>query len=40
MLKMKGDCILVGGKTFTITYQAVDFVSNDSHNFILAAKEK
>lgn len=38
--KMKGNCILVGGKTFTITYQALDFVSNDSHNFILTAKEK
>lgn len=38
--KMKGNCILVGGKTFTITYQALDFVSNDSHNFVLIAKEK
>lgn len=38
--KMKGNCILVGGKTFTITYQALDFVSNDSHNFVLVAKEK
>lgn len=38
--KLKGNCILVGGKTFTITYQAKDFVSNDSHNFVLMAKEK
>lgn len=38
--KMKGNCILIGGKTFTITYQALDFVSNDSHNFVLVAKEK
>ena len=32
---IKGNCILVGGKTFTMTYQADDFVSNDSHNFTL-----
>ena len=38
--KLRGNCILVGGKTFTITYQAVEFVSNDSHNFVLIAKEK
>lgn len=37
---MKGNCILIGGKTFTITYQAQDFVSNDSHNFVLVAKDK
>lgn len=30
---IKGNCILVGGKTFTLTYQKEDFVSNDSHNF-------
>ena len=30
-----GHCILVGGKTFTLTYQKDDFVSNDSHNFEL-----
>ena len=29
---IKGNCILVGGKTFTLTYQEKDFVSNDSHN--------
>lgn len=28
-----GHCILVGGKTFTMTYQKDSFVSNDSHNF-------
>lgn len=28
-----GHCILIGGKTFTMTYQKDDFVSNDSHNF-------
>lgn len=30
-----GHCILIGGKTFTVTYQADDFVSNDSHNFVI-----
>lgn len=28
-----GHCILIGGKTFTMTYQKEPFVSNDSHNF-------
>ena len=32
---ISGHCILVGGKTFTLTYQKDDFVSNDSHNFEL-----
>lgn len=32
---IKGHCILIGGKTFTVTYQANDFVSNDSHNFVI-----
>lgn len=36
---IKGDCILVGGKTFTITYQKEDFVSNDSHNFVIRVKD-
>lgn len=36
---IKGNCILVGGKTFTLTYQKKDFVSNDSHNFELHLKE-
>ena len=35
---IKGDCILVGGKTFTLTYQADDFISNDSHNFVMRLK--
>ena len=26
---------LIGGKTFTLTYQKSDFVSNDSHNIVL-----
>lgn len=30
---IKGNCILIGGKTFTLTYQKEDFLSNDSHNF-------
>lgn len=36
---IKGHCILIGGKTFTITYQEKDFVSNDSHNFVIRIKE-
>lgn len=35
-----GNCILIGGKTFTVTYQEKDFVSNDSHNFIVRAKKR
>lgn len=35
---IKGNCILVGGKTFTLTYQPDDFVSNDSHNFEMRLK--
>ena len=35
---IKGNCILVGGKTFTLTYQKNDFVSNDSHNIVLYTK--
>lgn len=37
---MPGNCILVGGKTFTLTYQENKFVSNDSHNFVLVAKDE
>lgn len=33
-----GNCILVGGKTFSLTYQQDGFVSNDSHNFTLRIK--
>lgn len=36
---IKGHCILVGGKTFTMTYQENDFLSNDSHNFELRLKD-
>lgn len=35
---IEGHCILIGGKTFTVTYQADDFVSNDSHNFVIRVK--
>lgn len=35
---IEGHCILVGGKTFTITYQKECFVSNDSHNFVIRIK--
>lgn len=31
----EGNCILIGGKTLTVTYQAEDFCSNDSHNIAL-----
>lgn len=37
--KIPGHCILVGGKTFTLTYQCRGFVSNDSRNFVLLLKE-
>ena len=33
-----GHCILIGGKTFTVTYQEEKFVSNDSHNFVIRSK--
>lgn len=35
---IKGNCILIGGKTFSLTYQKNDFVSNDSHNIALYSK--
>lgn len=34
----KGNCVFIGGKTFTVTYQAKDFYSNDSHNLALYNK--
>lgn len=37
---IKGNCILIGGKTFTLTYQKDDFVSNDSHNIVLYSKAR
>lgn len=38
-LKEPGNCIMIGGKTLTITYQQEDFFSNDSHNLALYLKE-
>ncbi len=37
---IEGNCILVGGKTFTLTYQKDDFVSNDSHNIVIRFKNE
>ena len=34
----KGNCIMIGGKTLTFTYQDSDFCSNDSHNIALYIK--
>lgn len=34
----KGNCIMIGGKTLTFTYQGSDFCSNDSHNLALYIK--
>ena len=36
----KGNCIFIGGKTTTITYQPQDFCSNDSHNLALYLKNE
>ncbi|MBE6757943.1 MAG: hypothetical protein E7552_05280 [Ruminococcaceae bacterium] len=38
-LKEEGNCIMIGGKTLTITYQKSDFFSNDSHNLALYLKD-
>ena len=35
-----GDCIMIGGKTLTFSYQATPFCSNDSHNIALYLKDK
>lgn len=35
----KGDCIMIGGKTLTFSYQAQAFCSNDSHNIALQLKD-
>lgn len=35
-----GNCILIGGKTFVLTYQKDAFVSNDSHNIVIRLKNK
>lgn len=34
-----GNCIMIGGKTLTFTYQEQDFCSNDSHNIVLYLKD-
>ena len=38
-LKEEGNCIMIGGKTLTITYQKDEFFSNDSHNLALYLKD-
>lgn len=35
----EGNCIFIGGKTMTITYQEENFCSNDSHNLALYLKD-
>lgn len=35
-----GDCIMIGGKTMTFSYQKEPFCSNDSHNIALYLKDK
>lgn len=35
----EGDCIMIGGKTLTFSYQAQAFCSNDSHNIALYLKD-
>lgn len=34
----KGNCVFIGGKTMVVTYQELDFCSNDSHNLALYFK--
>ena len=36
----EGNCIFIGGKTTTVTYQSQDFCSNDSHNLALYLKNE
>lgn len=36
----EGNCVFIGGKTSTVTYQKDDFFSNDSHNLLLYPKEE
>lgn len=38
--KDQGNAIVIGGKTFVVTYQSEDFFSNDSHNLILRLKNE
>ena len=35
----EGNCIFIGGKTLTVSYQADSFFSNDSHNLLLYLKK-
>lgn len=35
----RGNAIVIGGKTFVVTYQSEDFFSNDSHNLVLRLKD-
>lgn len=35
----RGNAIVIGGKTFVVTYQSEDFFSNDSHNLVLHLKD-
>ena len=35
-----GDCIMIGGKTMSFSYQKKPFCSNDSHNIALYLKNK
>lgn len=35
-----GDCIMIGGKTMTFSYQKEPFCSNDSHNIALYLKDE
>ena len=34
-----GNCIFIGGKSMTVSYQEKDFFSNDSHNLLLILKD-
>ena len=36
----EGNCIMIGGKTLTFSYQAKNFCSNDSHNITLHIKDE
>lgn len=36
----EGNCIMIGGKTLSLSYQAVPFCSNDSHNICLYIKNE
>lgn len=36
----KGNSIMIGGKTLVITYQELDYISNDSHNIALYYKDE